>query len=116
MSVFLEANLVTREQQILVCQLAVESGVKFVSVVTGNVETIRFVRETVGEKFGIKKAVAQPSKFNKVSNQFGVDLNRNYAFKWGTVNGPSTDATMHWMPGRSSGRGMHSSPTPTPLF
>ena len=53
-SVCLEANLLTREQQILVCRLAVESGVRFVSVVTGNVETIRFVRETVGEKFGIK--------------------------------------------------------------
>ena len=53
-SLIFESNQLNRDQQILVCRLAVESGVKFVSVACGDLETIKFVRETVGPKFGIK--------------------------------------------------------------
>jgi carboxypeptidase T len=34
-----------------------------------------------------------------VTNQFGIDLNRNYTFKWGTVNGPGEPPCGQTYPG-----------------
>jgi len=53
-SLIFQPNHLNRDQQILVCRLAVESGIKVVSVACGDLETIKFVRETVGPKLGIK--------------------------------------------------------------
>jgi deoxyribose-phosphate aldolase len=53
-SVLLGMKLLSREEQILVCNLAVEAGAKFVNAGNVDIEAIKFLRETVGEKFGIK--------------------------------------------------------------
>jgi len=58
--VILETCLLTREEKIRACQLAVESGACFVKTSTGfstggaTVEDVRLMRETVGPKFGVK--------------------------------------------------------------
>ena len=58
--VILETCLLTREEKILACRLAVESGAQFVKTSTGfsaggaTVEDVRLLREAVGEKFGVK--------------------------------------------------------------
>jgi deoxyribose-phosphate aldolase len=58
--VILETCLLTREEKIRACKLAVESGARFVKTSTGfstggaTVEDVRLMRETVGPKFGVK--------------------------------------------------------------
>jgi len=58
--VILETALLSREEKIKACQLAMEAGAHFVKTSTGNalpgatVEDIRLMRETVGPNFGVK--------------------------------------------------------------
>jgi deoxyribose-phosphate aldolase len=58
--VILETCLLTREEKIRACKLAVESGARFVKTSTGfsmggaTVEDVKLMRETVGPKFGVK--------------------------------------------------------------
>ena len=58
--VILETCLLTREEKIRACELAVESGAHFVKTSTGfngggaTVDDIQLLRETVGPKFGVK--------------------------------------------------------------
>ena len=60
--VVLEIHLLTREEKILACQLAVDSGVQFVATATDfhsppvSIEDVKLLRETVGDTFGIKAA------------------------------------------------------------
>jgi deoxyribose-phosphate aldolase len=60
--VILETCLLTREEIVRACHLVVESGAKFVKTSTGfsemgaTVEDVKLMRETVGEKFGVKAA------------------------------------------------------------
>lgn len=60
----LETQLFTREEMILACQLALDSGAKFVATSSGfnarpiKIEEIRFLRETLGPAFGLKAAGA----------------------------------------------------------
>ena len=59
-----ETHLLTHEEKILVCKLALDSGIKFISTATDfhspaiTVDEIKFLRETLGPEFGIK-AVGQ---------------------------------------------------------
>ncbi len=55
----LETQLLSREEVLLVCELAVDSGVHFVCAGTGlngaaKVEDVKLLREAVGAKFGVK--------------------------------------------------------------
>ena len=58
--VILETCLLTREEKIRACLLAVESGAHFVKTSTGfsasgaTVEDVKLLRETVGPKYGVK--------------------------------------------------------------
>ena len=58
--VILETALLSREEKIKACQLAVEAGAHFVKTSTGNVfpgvnvEDIKLMRQTVGPNFGVK--------------------------------------------------------------
>jgi deoxyribose-phosphate aldolase len=58
--VILETCLLTRDEKIRACHLAVESGAQFVKTSTGlssggaTVEDVKLLRETVGPKFGVK--------------------------------------------------------------
>jgi deoxyribose-phosphate aldolase len=58
--VILETCLLTPDEKIRACQLAVESGAHFVKTSTGfstggaTVDDVRLMRETVGPKFGVK--------------------------------------------------------------
>jgi deoxyribose-phosphate aldolase len=58
--VILETGLLTRDDKIRACLLAVESGARFVKTSTGfsavgaTVEDVKLLRETVGAKFGVK--------------------------------------------------------------
>src|SRR6266404_2012623 len=58
----LESHLLTREEKILACRLALDSGAQFVCTSTDfhapgvTVEEVRLFRETVGEEFGVKAA------------------------------------------------------------
>lgn len=58
----LESHLLTREEKILACRLALDSGAQFVCTSTDfhapdvTVEEVRLLRETVGEEFGVKAA------------------------------------------------------------
>ncbi len=58
--VILETCLLTREEKILACHLAVESGARFVKTSTGfstggaTIDDVRLLREIVGPKFGVK--------------------------------------------------------------
>ncbi|EEF58007.1 deoxyribose-phosphate aldolase [Pedosphaera parvula] len=58
--VILETHLLTREEKVLVCQIAVDSGAQFVVTSTDfqvpavAIEDVKLLRETVGEKFGVK--------------------------------------------------------------
>ena len=58
--VILETCLLTREEKIRACKLAVESGARFVKTSTGfstggaTVDDVKLMRETVGPKFGVK--------------------------------------------------------------
>ncbi len=53
-SVLLGIKLLSHDEQILVCNLAIEAGAKFVNAGNVDIETIKFLRETLGKKFGIK--------------------------------------------------------------
>jgi len=53
-SILLGAKLLTKEEQLFICNLALESGAKFVNAGNANIETIKLLRETLGKKFGIK--------------------------------------------------------------
>lgn len=53
-SVLLGMKLLSRDGQVLVCDLALEAGAKFVNAGNADIETIKFLRETLGKKFGIK--------------------------------------------------------------
>ncbi len=53
-SVLLGMKLLSRNEQILICNLALEAGAKFVNAGNVDIETIKFLRETLGKKFGIK--------------------------------------------------------------
>jgi deoxyribose-phosphate aldolase len=58
--VILETCLLTPEEIVRACHLVVESGAKFVKTSTGfgsggaTLEIVKLMRETVGEKFGVK--------------------------------------------------------------
>ncbi len=58
--VILETCLLTREEKIRACELVVESGAHFVKTSTGfsasgaTVDDVKLMRETVGQKFGVK--------------------------------------------------------------
>lgn len=58
--VILETALLSREEKIKACQLAMEAGAHFVKTSTGNalpganVEDIKLMRQTVGPNFGVK--------------------------------------------------------------
>jgi deoxyribose-phosphate aldolase len=58
----LESHLLTREEKILACRMALDSGAQFVCTSTDfhapdvTVEEVRILRETVGEDFGMKAA------------------------------------------------------------
>jgi deoxyribose-phosphate aldolase len=58
----LETHLLTQEEKVLACQLAVDSGVQFVGTSTDfhapvvTLEDVKLLRETVGEAFGVKAA------------------------------------------------------------
>jgi len=58
----LEGHLLTREEKILACRLALDSGAQFVCTSTNfhapdvTVEEVRLLRETVGDEFGVKAA------------------------------------------------------------
>lgn len=60
--VILETCLLTRDEIVRACRLVVESGAKFVKTSTGFAETgatiedVKLMRETVGDKFGVKAA------------------------------------------------------------
>ncbi len=60
--VVLETHLLTREEKVLACQLAVDSGVQFVATATDfhsppvTIEEVKLLREIVGDTFGIKAA------------------------------------------------------------
>jgi deoxyribose-phosphate aldolase len=60
--VILETHLLSHEEKVLACQLAVDSGTQFVVTSTDfhvpavNIEDVKLLRETVGEKFGVKAA------------------------------------------------------------
>lgn len=58
--VILETALLTQDEKVMACKLAVEAGADFVKTSTGfgpggaTVEDVRLMRETVGEKVGVK--------------------------------------------------------------
>jgi deoxyribose-phosphate aldolase len=60
--VVLQTHLLTRDEIVLACHLALDSGVQFVCNSTGfdtppvSVEDIKLLRASVGEKFGVKAA------------------------------------------------------------
>ena len=60
--VIIETCLLSREQKITACKLVLDSGARFVKTSTGfngagaTVEDVRLLRETVGERFGVKAA------------------------------------------------------------
>jgi deoxyribose-phosphate aldolase len=60
--VILETCLLTREEKIRACQVALDSGAQFVKTSTGfstagaTVEDVKLLREIVGPKFGVKAA------------------------------------------------------------
>jgi deoxyribose-phosphate aldolase len=53
-SVLLGTKLLTKDEQILLCSLAVEAGARFVNAGNVDIETIKFLREMLSAKFGIK--------------------------------------------------------------
>jgi len=60
--VILETALLTQDEKVMACKLAMEAGADFVKTSTGfgpggaTVEDVRLMRETVGEKMGVKAA------------------------------------------------------------
>ena len=53
-SILLAAKFLTRDEQTLVCNLAVEGGAKFLNTGNADAEAIEFLRRALGEKFAIK--------------------------------------------------------------
>lgn len=62
LKVIIETSLLTREEKILACQLAVQAGADFVKTSTGftghgaTVEDVRLMRSTVGDRAKVKAA------------------------------------------------------------
>ncbi len=60
--VILETALLSRDEKVMACRLAMEAGADFVKTSTGfgpggaTVEDVRLMRETVGDKMGVKAA------------------------------------------------------------
>ena len=60
--IVLETHLLTREEKVLACQLALDSGAQFVVTSTDyhvppvTIEDVKLLRETVGAQFGVKAA------------------------------------------------------------
>ncbi len=60
--VILETALLSQDEKVMACKLAMEAGADFVKTSTGfgpggaTVEDVRLMRETVGEKIGVKAA------------------------------------------------------------
>jgi deoxyribose-phosphate aldolase len=60
--VVLETHLLSREEKILACRVALDSGAEFVSTATDfhsppvKIEDVKLLSETVGETFGVKAA------------------------------------------------------------
>lgn len=87
--VILETHLLSREEKILVCQMAVDSGAHFVVNATGahsppvSTEDIKLLRETVGEKFGVK-AVS-----GITDSHLAIALIEAGATRLGTSHGPT---------------------------
>jgi deoxyribose-phosphate aldolase len=58
--ILLETALMTREEKVVACHLALDSGAQFLGIGTGffprdiDIEDVKLFRETLGEKFGIK--------------------------------------------------------------
>lgn len=67
-SILMGAKLLSKDEQMLVCNLAVESGAKFVNAGTAEVETIKFLREMLSAKFGIKASgeITEPRRANEL--------------------------------------------------
>ncbi len=62
LKVILETGCLSRDEKIMVCEMAVRAGAAFVKTATGfgpggaTVEDVRLMRETVGERLGVKAA------------------------------------------------------------
>lgn len=67
-SVLMGTKLLSRDEQILLCNLAVEAGAKFVNAGSTEIETIKFLREMLSSKFGIKAAgeITDPRRANEL--------------------------------------------------
>ncbi|MEO6181900.1 MAG: deoxyribose-phosphate aldolase [Verrucomicrobiota bacterium] len=53
-SLLLGTKLLAEDEQVFICNLALEVGVKLLNVGNADIETIKFLRETLGKKCGIK--------------------------------------------------------------
>lgn len=53
-SILLGTKLLAEDEQVFICNLALEVGVKLLNVGNADIETIKFLRETLGKKCGIK--------------------------------------------------------------
>ena len=79
--VILETCLLTREEKIRACELAQESGAKFVKTSTGfslrgaTLEDVKLLRDTVGPKFGVK-ASGGVRDFSTAVAMIGAGANR----------------------------------------
>jgi deoxyribose-phosphate aldolase len=77
----LETHLLTREEKILACQLALDSGIAFVSTTTDfhsppiSVDDVKFLRENLGARFGIK-AAGQVRDFQTAQNLIAAGATR----------------------------------------
>lgn len=62
LKVILETGCLSRDEKIMVCEMAVRAGAAFVKTATGfgpggaTVEDVRLMRETVGDRLGVKAA------------------------------------------------------------
>jgi deoxyribose-phosphate aldolase len=67
-SVLMGTKLLTRDEQIFVCNLAVEAGAKFINAGNTEVETIKFLREMLSAKFGIKASgeITEPRRASEL--------------------------------------------------
>jgi deoxyribose-phosphate aldolase len=79
--VVLETHLLTREEKILACQLALDSGVQFVATATDfyspaiTVAELKLLREAVGASFGLK-AVGQIQDLQAAAKFIEAGANR----------------------------------------
>jgi deoxyribose-phosphate aldolase len=93
--VIIETCLLTREEKLAACQLALDSGAHFVKTSTGfgpggaTIEDVRLLREAVGPKFGVKAsggirdsatALAMlEAGANRIGTSAGVAVMRGFA-------------------------------------